>query len=542
MPAGLVRCESVREESSLDKAYALFSNEVEAVAEALKQRAVEGVQTRVDGERLHPTAYIEMLTAEISLPAGCLFVGHTNTDLDSVGGAVGAAELYDGRACLAQAPQDLNGEIMYAISYARTGETPDWAALDIETWRASAAGGEGSMQALKSFGTVNRGSLAVFDDVFTAANPRPRVCMVDHNAPSQMVPALKKALVEDGDTSCLAGIIDHHALDEGIFTKAPLFMDVRPWGSMSTIVAHSFIRSAKPIPVDVARLLLCAIMSDTVNLTSPTTTQADKYIVPLLASFCCEPDHNRLAQQLFKAKTAWYVTLSPFEVVRADQKNFSSACVDNGHAMRWGWATVEVNEPGELLAQTEALLLELHYLKQEAALKFVFLSVVDLTTKRSTLLLCGDGEASLAQAAFPDGRLFSSALPHPPDGRLAPKRESERASLRQLGIGLASCAMDVGSRTSRKKEFKPAIDDALMSGWSLDDTLSAPEGGKDTDADAKEGGSCHAGGGKNGVKGSRLCLQVETRIDKQRIERNFTVTATSNSATPDADLGHQSLS
>ena len=102
MPAGLVRCESVREESGLDKAYALFSSEVEAVAEALKQRAVEGVQTRVDGERLHPTAYIEMLTAKISLPAGCLFVGHTNTDLDSVGGAVGAAELYDGRACLAR--------------------------------------------------------------------------------------------------------------------------------------------------------------------------------------------------------------------------------------------------------------------------------------------------------------------------------------------------------------------------------------------------------------------------------------------------------
>ena len=52
-----------------------------------------------------------------------------------------------------------------------------------------------------------------------------------------------------------------------------------------------------------ARLLLCAILSDTVNLTSPTTTLADRYIVPLLARFCGEQDIHRLAQQLFRAKT-----------------------------------------------------------------------------------------------------------------------------------------------------------------------------------------------------------------------------------------------
>jgi len=174
--------------------------------------------------------------------------------------------------------------------------------------------------------------------------------MVDHNAPSQMVPALKRAIVDEGDTDCLVGIIDHHALDRGCFTKGLVFIDIRPWGSMSTIVAHSFIRSARSFPVDVARLLLCAILSDTVNLTSPTTTLADQYIVPLLSKFCGESDCNRLAQQLFKAKTAWFVTLSAFEVVRADQKNFSTAA-----GVRWGWATVEVNEPDKLLQQTDQL-------------------------------------------------------------------------------------------------------------------------------------------------------------------------------------------
>ena len=75
------------------------------------------------------------------------------------------------------------------------------------------------------------------------------------------------------------GIIDHRTLEENIYTKAPLLMDVRPWGSISTSITYSFSRSALTIPVDVARLLLSAIMSDTVNFTSPTTTLADRYSI-----------------------------------------------------------------------------------------------------------------------------------------------------------------------------------------------------------------------------------------------------------------------
>ena len=80
-------------------------------------------------------------------------------------------------------PCDLNGEIMYAVSYARSGETPDWAARDIEAWRANAAGsveGEAAGRSLQSFGTADRGSLAVFDDVFDSAplDSRPKVLFI----------------------------------------------------------------------------------------------------------------------------------------------------------------------------------------------------------------------------------------------------------------------------------------------------------------------------------------------------------------------------
>ena len=110
---------------------------------------------------------------------------------------------------------------MYAVTYARTGRLETWSAKDIEAWRVAALGEAGDPRALEPFGTAGRGTLAVFDDVFVASpqGDRPRVCIVDHNAPSQMVPALKSVLVDQGDTDVLAGIIDHHALDKGCYTK-----------------------------------------------------------------------------------------------------------------------------------------------------------------------------------------------------------------------------------------------------------------------------------------------------------------------------------
>ena len=454
-PSSLSRGVSNVMPSAMDAALGRFHSEADAVSAQLKLRAEDENRTLLN----HPASFIENFTSAVSVEEGCLFVGHINTDMDSVGGAVGAAALYKGRATLAQLPSDLNGEIMYALSYARTGEKQEWTSADIEAWKKSVHG----KTAVPGFGTTGDNtadddkSLIFIGEVF---DDQSRVCLVDHNAPSQMVAPLKKKIIEEGKTDMLVGIIDHHALDENIYTKGPLFMDIRPWGSMSTIIFHSFLRSARPIPIDVARLLLCAIMSDTVNLTSPTTTYADRYMVPLLCRFCEEEDHNRLAQMLFRAKTAWFVTLSAFECVRADQKDFTTT-VDDVTSYKWGWATVEVNEPEKLLEQYKSLLLELNVLKQEKELHFAFLSIVDLTNKRSDLLLCGDNEASLARAAFgEDCRVFE------PTGRAEDDEENEK-NLRELSVSMKTAAMDVGARTSRKKQFKPSIDKALQKGWRM---------------------------------------------------------------------------
>jgi manganese-dependent inorganic pyrophosphatase len=91
------------------------------------------------------------------------------------------------------------------------------------------------------------------------------------------------ALRDDPErASHIVGLIDHHAIAESYSTKGPTFLDVRPWGSMASIVAHSYIRDGKTLEVPYARILLCAILSDTLALRSPTTTQADRLMVALL--------------------------------------------------------------------------------------------------------------------------------------------------------------------------------------------------------------------------------------------------------------------
>ena len=73
-----------------------------------------------------------------------------------------------------------------------------------------------------------------------------------------------------------------------------------------------------------ARVLLCAILSDTLALRSPTTTAADRLIVALLSVMAGVDEPDALASKMFKAKTNWIVNLGPTEMVRGDQKDFNS--------------------------------------------------------------------------------------------------------------------------------------------------------------------------------------------------------------------------
>jgi len=164
-----------------------------------------------------------------------IFCGHLVADLDSIAGAIGAAELYGGTSARAS---EINSETQFAI----------------DMWEVQVP--------------------QMIEDALEAF-PESGVCLVDHQQTSQLNKAIK--------VERIVGVIDHHALQNStIVTDMPIYIDIRPWGSMSTIIAHSFFTLRRRPTKPTAGMLLCAILSDTLNLQGPTTTEWDRLMVTAL--------------------------------------------------------------------------------------------------------------------------------------------------------------------------------------------------------------------------------------------------------------------
>ena len=85
------------------------------------------------------------------------------------------------------------------------------------------------------------------------------MCLVDFQQQSQLNPSIPMGNI--------VGVIDHHALQSNtIVTEKPIFVDIRPWGCMSSIVAHSYAVTGTFLPKPIAGCLLSAI------LTTPSTS------------------------------------------------------------------------------------------------------------------------------------------------------------------------------------------------------------------------------------------------------------------------------
>jgi len=326
-----------------------------------------------------------------------VFVGHVVTDLDSVAGAIGAACLYGGTPALAS---PINSETMFAFQ--------EWGAKMPQ----------------------------YVEDILEEAGPdnQPDICLVDHQQTSQLNPCIP--------VDRIVGVIDHHALQsKTIVTDKPIYIDIRPWGSMSTIVAHTFLTHKRRPPKDVAGMLLSAILSDTLNLLGPTTTKWDRLMVAVLADICNVDDIQLLASRQFKAKSRDLASLSAVGLVNGDQKSFSfQASGFNGEI---GFAVVETTDDQVILDRIDELLPEMVLCKKENGYTCIFLAIVNIVKLHSKLLLCGPTEQCLAEAAF-GGTIISGSSSSADNGNL----------------------MDLGNRVSRKKDFIPAITSTIKKGWT----------------------------------------------------------------------------
>ncbi|MCL1798024.1 MAG: putative manganese-dependent inorganic diphosphatase [Eggerthellaceae bacterium] len=124
------------------------------------------------------------------------------------------------------------------------------------------------------------------------ARPKRKVVLVDHNETSQAVRGIEEAEV--------LGIIDHHRIGD-VSTANPIQFVNLPVGSSATIVAMEFEKHGVEMPESIAKVLLSAVLTDTVILKSPTTTQIDKDQVERLGALA-KVDPIEFGLEVFKCR------------------------------------------------------------------------------------------------------------------------------------------------------------------------------------------------------------------------------------------------
>jgi manganese-dependent inorganic pyrophosphatase len=245
--------------------------------------------------------------------------------------------------------------------------------------------------------------------------PRLKIILVDHNEPRQAIAALEEAE--------LLEILDHHRLGNP-HTHTPIRFTVDIVGSTSTLVSEQTAEAGLSMPPNLAGALLAGLLSDTLTLTSPTTTPRDKDAADRLSRWAFvggSPLKGETIESYGKAVLSAGAGLSnrqPEEVVSTDIKAFE------GGGFKFAVAQAEVTDLMQLREHREPLTKALDDLKNQRGLDFAILLITDVVTGNSRLIT-----SSKAPAILND-------LPYPP---------------------LADGTRDAPGVVSRKKQLLPAV-------------------------------------------------------------------------------------
>lgn len=200
-----------------------------------------------------------------------------------------------------------------------------------------------------------------------------RLILMDHNELGQAVPGAD--LVE------ITEVIDHHKLGNS-HSNAPISFITSPVGSTCTLVARRYRECDIEPEQKIAALMLAGIISDTVILKSPTTTEADQQMAGWLAELCglVISDFGR---DIFAASSSLKNYGSMERVVAADFKLFTH------EKYSIGLGQVEVIGFDEFYSMKEGLLDALAAVKMRDNLFIAGLMVTDITTETTLFLVEG---------------------------------------------------------------------------------------------------------------------------------------------------------
>lgn len=272
-----------------------------------------------------------------------IVLGHQNPDCDSLCSAIGLASLFNkiGRQATPVLQGEPNPEALFLL------EQSGLAQPEIRTEVAG-------------------------EEIF----------LVDYSDWGQGPADMKKATI--------LGIVDHHKLGD-ITTSAPLECWIWPVGCSATIVYNMYKFHNQVPDAAVAKMMMGAIISDTVNFKGPTTTDIDIVAANELAELAGIEDIQAFATAQFEAKSD-IKHVSAAELILRDQKVFEMA----GEKLAIG--QLELTSLETALSKKDEMLVEMGQLQADKGYHSTIVLLTDINKLDTTALIISQDAEKVAKA------------------------------------------------------------------------------------------------------------------------------------------------
>ena len=211
--------------------------------------------------------------------------------------------------------------------------------------------------------------LGVFRVNITDNKHPKKVILVDHNEKEQSASGLDEAEILE--------IVDHHKIGN-IGTSLPINFRNMPVGCTETILYLMYKENNVDIPSNIAGLMLSGIISDTLLLSSPTTTELDKKALYELSKIA-NVDYKKYGMEMFRAGSS-IEGKSISEIIHGDFKNL---VIDN---QKVGIGQVSTMNPNDILNIKDYFISVLNEIAKDEDYIAIALFVTDILNHGSYIL------------------------------------------------------------------------------------------------------------------------------------------------------------
>ena len=208
------------------------------------------------------------------------------------------------------------------------------------------------------------------------------VILVDHNEFNQSVEGIEKAKV--------IGVIDHHRI-ANFETSEPLYYNARPYGCTCTILYKEYKQRGLEISKEEAILMASAIISDTLLLKSPTTTNHDVKALEELEKIA-GIDIKEYCLEMLKAGT----DLDDFtaeQLINLDAKSLDK------EGTKFVIAQVNTVSIDDVLKRQEEIEKEMKKAIEEKGLSLFVFAITDILNSNSEIIALGE-KSNVIEPAF----------------------------------------------------------------------------------------------------------------------------------------------